>query len=91
MEAVESPTERAPRRCWPPAENRRIVELTQRAGASVLAIAREHGVHPTSLNHWKALCRAGKIDAQVRSARRVPVPLKHSGSPLPPRISEWTP
>ena len=74
MEATESPTHRAPRRRWPPAEKRRIVELTLRAGASALVIAREHGVHPTSLNHWKALYRAGKLDAQVRSAPPVPGP-----------------
>jgi hypothetical protein len=41
---------------------------------SVCAIARENGVHPTSLNHWKALYRAGKLDAQVKSAPRVPSP-----------------
>jgi transposase-like protein len=74
MAATESPTQRAPRRRWPPAEKRRIVELTLRAGASLGAIAREHGVHPTSLNHWKALYRAGKLDAQVKSTPRVPDP-----------------
>ena len=74
MAATESPTQRAPRRRWPPAEKRRIVELTLRAGVSVSAIAREYGVHPTSLNHWKALYRAGKLDAQVKSAPRVPGP-----------------
>jgi transposase len=74
MASTESPTQRAPRRRWPPAEKRRIVELTLRAGVSVSAIAREYGVHPTSLNHWKALYRAGKLDAQVKSAPRVPGP-----------------
>jgi transposase-like protein len=74
MAATESPTQRAPRRRWPPAEKRRIVELTLRAGASLGAIAREHGVHPTSLNHWKALYRAGKLDPQVKSTPRVPGP-----------------
>ena len=74
MASTESATQRAPRRRWPPAEKRRIVELTLRAGVSVSAIAREYGVHPTSLNHWKALYRAGKLDAQVKSAPRVPGP-----------------
>ena len=74
MAAKELPTQRAPRRRWPPAEKRRIVELTLRAGASLGAIAREHGVHPTSLNHWKALYRAKKLDAQVKSTPRVPDP-----------------
>jgi transposase-like protein len=74
MAAAKDAKERAPRRRWPPAEKRRIVELTLRAGASVRAIAGEHGVHPTSLNHWKSLYRAGKLDAQVKSAARVPGP-----------------
>jgi transposase len=74
MSATKEPKARAPRRHWPPAEKRRIVELTLRAGASVLAIAREHGVHPNSLHQWKALYRAGKLDAQVKSAPRVPSP-----------------
>jgi transposase-like protein len=74
MAATESPKQRAPRRHWPPAEKRRIVELTLRAGVSVRAIASEHGVHPTSLHHWKALYRAGKLDAQVKSAPRVHAP-----------------
>jgi len=71
MAATESPEQRTPRRRWPQAEKRRIVELTLRAGASLAAIALEHGVHPTSLNHWKALYRAGKLDAQVKSIPRV--------------------
>jgi transposase len=74
MAATQELEERASRRQWPPAEKRRIVELTLRAGVSVSAIAREHGVHPTSLNHWKALYRAGKLDAQIKSAPRVPGP-----------------
>jgi transposase-like protein len=61
------PKQSAPRRRWPPAEKRRLVELTLRSGVSVGAIAREHGVHPTSLSHWKTLYRAGKLDAQAQS------------------------
>jgi transposase-like protein len=74
MAATKAPTQRAPRRRWPLAEKRRIVELTLGEGASVLAIAREHGVHPNSLGQWKALYRAGKLDAQVKSAPRVHAP-----------------
>ena len=74
MEATESPTQRAPRRRWPPAEKRRIVELTLRAGASALVIAREHGVHPSSLGQWKALYRTGKLDASVKPRARVAGP-----------------
>lgn len=64
MVAAEAPQQRAPRRRWPESEKRRIVELTMRKGASIHAIAREQGVHPTSLCHWRARYRAGKLGAQ---------------------------
>ena len=74
MAAAKSPTQRAPRRHLPPAEKRRIVELTLVEGASVVAIAHEHGVHPNSLGQWKALYRAGKLDAPVKPTARVAGP-----------------
>ena len=74
MAAAKPAKQRAPRRHWPLAEKRRLVELTLRAGVSVRAIAVEHGVHPTSLSHWKALYRAGKLEAPVQSAPRVHAP-----------------
>jgi transposase-like protein len=54
----------------PPAEKRRIVQLTLVEGASVVAIAHEHGVHPNSLGQWKALYRAGKLDAPAKPRAR---------------------
>ena len=74
MAAAKSPTQRAPRRHLPPAEKRRIVELTLVEGASVVAIAREHGVHPNSLGQWKALYRAGKLNAPLKLTARVTGP-----------------
>ena len=74
MAATKAPKERTPRRHLPPAEKRRIVELTLREGASLLAIAREHGVHPNSLGQWKALYRAGKLGAPVKPTARVAGP-----------------
>ena len=73
MAAIPAPKQRAPRRRWPRAEKRRIVELTLREGASVLTIAREHGVHPNTLGQWKALYRAGKLDAPVKRMPGMPV------------------
>jgi transposase-like protein len=70
MAAAKSPPQRAPRRHLPPAEKRRIVELTLVEGASVVAIAHEHGVHPNSLSQWKALYRAGKLDAPAKPRAR---------------------
>jgi transposase-like protein len=74
MAAPRAPKQSAPRRRWPLDEKRRIVELTLRAGASIGAIAREHGVHPSSLNYWKTLYRAGRLDSQVQSAPHVHAP-----------------
>src|SRR5664279_1924549 len=70
MAAAKSP-QRGPRRHLPPAEKRRIVELTLVEGASVVAIAHEHGVHPNSLGQWKALYRTGKLDAPAKPGARV--------------------
>ena len=70
MEGSRSQTQRPPRRRWPISEKRRIVELTLREGVSTRAIAHEQGVHPTSLCHWKALYRSGKLDPQLPQAPR---------------------
>ncbi len=70
--AARVPKQNAPRRHWPPAEKRRFVELTLRPGASVAAIAREHGLYPNSLCQWKALYLAGKLEAA--SAPRMAAP-----------------
>jgi transposase-like protein len=74
MAAAKAPKQSAPRRRWPAAEKRRIVELTLRAGVSIGAIAREHGLNPSSLSHWKTLYRAGRLDAQAQSSSRVDAP-----------------
>jgi transposase len=63
---ARTPKQREPRRHRAAAEKRRLVELTLRPGASLRAIAREHGVHPNSLRQWKALYRTGKPDASAR-------------------------
>lgn len=64
MAVSQAPKQRAPHRRWPLSGKRRIVELTLRAGASTRAIAREQGVSPSSLYHWKALYRTGRLDAR---------------------------
>jgi transposase-like protein len=69
--ASKASEQREPRRSWPFSEKRRLVELTMRKGASLRAIAREHGLHPNSLYHWKALYRSGKLDTQGRPAARI--------------------
>ena len=64
MAASHAPSQRTPHRRLPLSEKRRLAELTLRPGASVLAIAREHGVSRNSLYHWQALYRAGKLNAE---------------------------
>jgi transposase len=74
MAATKAPKERAPHRHWPMAEKRRIVELTLRPGASLVAIAREHDVNPNNLYRWNRLYRAGQLDAPVGPAVRTAGP-----------------
>ena len=58
----ETPKRATKRPHCSPEERRRIVELTFAQGASVAQIASAHGVHHTSLSHWRSLYRAGKLD-----------------------------
>nr|WP_291693971.1 transposase [Bradyrhizobium sp.] len=57
------------RRRWSAAEKRRLVAATLAPGASVSAIAREAGVHPSQLWGWAAADagdRAGPVHAGAR-------------------------
>ena len=67
MAAAKAAGQIARRRRRQPAEKRRLVELTLRAGASIREIAREHGLHPNSLRAWKALYRAGMLEVPAQS------------------------
>jgi transposase-like protein len=68
MIASKPVRQRGSHRRWPLSEKRRIVELTLQQGASVSAIARAHGVNPTSLSHWRTLYAAGKLAARAQRA-----------------------
>ena len=90
MPRSKAPKQRSPRRRWPIAEKRRIVELTLREGVSTRAIAREEGVNPTSLCHWKALYQAGKLDTQpprvrARTSSAAFLPVTIASALEPPR------
>ena len=69
--AAKTAGQRVQRRRRQPAEKRRLVELTLRAGVSLREIAREHGLHPSNLRAWKALYRAGKLEVPAQSTTRV--------------------
>ena len=84
MEVSKSPHRRGSHRRVPLAEKRRIVELTLRAGVSVLMIAHEQGVSRTSLYQWQALYRAGKLNAEPRARAR---PVASSATFLPVTIT----
>ena len=71
MAAAKAAGQIARRRRRQPAEKRRLVELTLRAGASIREIAREHGLHPNSLRAWKALYRAGMLEVPAQSTRSI--------------------
>lgn len=71
MAASKAPKQRAPRPHLPFAEKRRVVELTMREGASIRAIAHEHGISRNSLRRWQMLYLAGKLTGQQTSRARV--------------------
>jgi transposase-like protein len=66
MSASQAPRHPGSGRRWPTVEKRRIVELTLREGASISEIALAHGIHPTSLSHWRSLYRAEKLTGESR-------------------------
>lgn len=68
MAAKESRDPSVPRR-WSASEKRRIVELSLRKGTSVSEVALAHGLHPTSLSHWRSLYHAGKLSQNSPRAR----------------------
>lgn len=59
--AASPSAKRSPRPHLPLAEKRRIVELTLGKGASIRAVAHEHGISRNSLRRWQALYRAGEL------------------------------
>lgn len=68
MAATESCDPSVPRR-WSASEKRRIVELSLRDGTSVSEVALAHGLHPTSLSHWRSLYHARKLSQNSPCAR----------------------
>ena len=65
------------RRRFSAEEKRRLVAETLRPGASVAAVAREHGLHPNQLFKWRRLAREGLLAGTA--APFVPVVLAEAG------------
>src|SRR4051794_41383041 len=79
----EGLTEVERRRRFSAEEKRQLVAETLRPGASVAAVAREHGVHPNQLFRWR-LGREGVLAGSA--APFVPVVLAEAGRTPEPRI-----
>jgi transposase len=67
------------------AEKRRIVEETLVEGASVVRVARAHGVNANQVFYWRKLNQAGRLGI-TSAARWLPVRVTGESSP-PPRIA----
>jgi transposase len=79
MQAVDGAvlTQVERRRRFGAEEKRQLVAETLRPGASVGAVAREHGVHPNQLFKWRRLAREGLLAGTA--APFVPVVLSEPG------------
>jgi len=59
------------RRRWTAAEKERLVAASLEAGASVSALAREAGIHPSQLYGWRRQLCTGRASAPSFTAVRV--------------------
>jgi transposase len=55
------------RRRWSAADKRRIVAAARAPGASVSAVARQHGMHPSQLFAWRRMMRSDLTGGDVAS------------------------
>jgi transposase len=68
MERVSTAKPTAIRRTRSKAEKRRIVEETQREGASVRSVARAYDIPANQLFHWRKLYREGLLGTEAEAA-----------------------
>ena len=68
MERVSTAKPTAVRRTRSKAEKRRIVEETQRQGASVRSVARAYDIPANQLFHWRKLYREGLLGTEAEAA-----------------------
>jgi transposase len=74
------------RRRWSWSDKQQIVDETLRPGASISAVARRYGLHPSQVFAWRKAVRASHIAAPAgsRSFDRAFAPVVVSGSRRPP-------
>ena len=68
MERVSTANPTAVRRTRSKAEKRRIVEETQREGASVRSVARAYDIPANQLFHWRKQFREGLLGPEAEAA-----------------------
>jgi transposase len=68
MERVSTANPTAVRRTRSKAAKRRIVEETQREGASVRSVARAYDIPANQLFHWRKLYREGLLGTEAEAA-----------------------
>jgi transposase len=69
------------RRRWSEADKRRIVAESLAPGASVSAVARREGLHPSQLFAWRKAIRSGVLTPEPgEGARFAPVMIAHESA-----------
>lgn len=63
MSPIEVITSVQHRRSWTPEEKRALLEEAEHPGSSVYAMAREYGINPNQMFHWRKLMREGALVA----------------------------
>src|SRR5437016_2711884 len=80
---VQRPTGTKPKRQYRTIdEKRRIVEATLVEGASVVRIARAHGVNANQVFGWRRLYLAGRLGGASRAIKLLPVHVSESSPSL---------
>jgi transposase len=77
-----------PRRRWPEATKRKIVEETFEAGASVAVVAQRYELNPNVVFAWRRLYRAGEFGKPPESGAEL-IPVKViAPEPGPKRVAD---
>jgi len=77
-----------PRRRWPEATKRKIVEETFEAGASVAVVAQRYELNPNVVFAWRRLHRAGEFGKPSESGAQL-LPVKViAPAPGPKRVAD---
>jgi transposase len=77
-----------PRRRWPEATKRKIVEETFEAGASVAVVAQRYELNPNVVFAWRRLYRAGEFGKPAEGGAEL-IPVKViAPAPGPKRVAD---